>query len=55
MIEAATVLTIVFVFALTVGALAGPNWYGARLMLLMSVAGFIGGAIALLPIIAWRL
>jgi len=53
--ETAFVLGTVLVFALIVGTLAGPGWYGARLMLLMSVAGFIGGAIALLPIIAWRL
>jgi len=54
-IGAAVVLATTFLFALVTGALAGPNWYGARLVLLMSVAGFIGGTIALLPIIAWRL
>ena len=55
MTEAVLVLATVFLFALVVGTTASPNWYGARLMLLMLVAGFIGGVATLLLIIAWRL
>ncbi|KKM92732.1 hypothetical protein LCGC14_1215490 [marine sediment metagenome] len=55
MIEAAIVLFTVFTTAIVTGTLSGPGRFGERLFVLMLTSGFIGGAIALLALIAWRL
>ena len=54
MIEGLIVLVVVFATAFVAGSLSGPQYYGSRLLLLMCIAGILGGIVALLPIIAWR-
>ena len=55
MIATSIVLIVVFVTAFAAGSLAGPQYYGPKLLLLMGTTGILGGVIALLSIIAWRL
>ncbi|KKM66326.1 hypothetical protein LCGC14_1482340 [marine sediment metagenome] len=55
MVEGIIVLVMVFATSFVAGNLAGPQYYGLRLLLAMCVAGILGGTVALLPIIAWKL